>query len=66
MPIALATTTRREAQYVVDHIFEDKLDRAFKGVIGASALSVFDYHFATAGLNQFSAARNKIDYLYYA
>ena len=33
-----------------------------KGVIGASALSVFDYHFATAGLNQFSAARNKIDY----
>ncbi len=62
MPIALATTTRREAQYVVDHIFEDKPDRAFKGVIGASALSVFDYHFATAGLNQFSAARNKIDY----
>lgn len=62
MPIALATTTRREAQYVVDHIFEDKPDRAFKGVIGASALSVFDYHFATAGLNQFSAAKNKLDY----
>lgn len=37
MPIALATTARREAQYVVDHIFEDKPDRAFKGVIGASA-----------------------------
>ena len=41
MPIALATTTRREAQYVVDHIFEDKPDRAFKGVIGASALSAY-------------------------
>ena len=62
MPIALATTARREAQYVVDHIFEDKPDRAFKGVIGASALSVFDYHFATAGLNKFSAAKNKLDY----
>ena len=62
MPIALATTARREAQYVVDHIFEDKPDRAFKGVIGASALSVFDYHFATAGLNKFSAAKNKLVY----
>ena len=62
MPIALATTTRREAQYVVDHIFEDKPDHAFKGVIGASALSVFDYHFATAGLNKFSAPKNKLDY----
>lgn len=62
MPIALATTAKREAQYVVDHIFEDKPDRAFKGVIGASALSVFDYHFATAGLNKFSAAKNKLDY----
>ena len=62
MPIALATTARREAQYLVDHLFEAKPDKAFKGVIGASALSVFDYHFATAGLNQFSAKRNDVPY----
>lgn len=60
MPIALATTARREAQYLVDHLLENKPDKAFKGVVGASALSVFDYHFATAGLNQFSAKRNCI------
>ena len=60
MPIALATTARREAQYLVDHLFEAKPGKAFKGVTGASALSVFDYHFATAGLNQFSAKRNDV------
>lgn len=62
MPIALATTARREAQYLVDHLFEAKPGKAFKGVTGASALSVFDYHFATAGLNQFSAKRNDVPY----
>jgi NADH peroxidase len=62
MPIALATTARREALYLVDHLFEAKPDKAFKGVIGASALSVFDYHFATAGLNQFSAKRNDVPF----
>ena len=62
MPIALATTARREAQYLVDHLFEAKPDKAFKGVIGASALSVFYYHFATAGLNQFSAKRNDVPF----
>lgn len=62
MPIALATTARREAQYLVDHLFEAKPDKAFKGVIGASALSVFDYHFATTGLNQFLAKRNDVPF----
>lgn len=62
MPIALATTARREAQYLVNHLFEAKPDKAFKGVTGASALSVFNYHFATAGLNQFSAKRNDVPY----
>lgn len=57
MPIALATTARREAQYVVDHIFEDTPAVPFKGVVGASALSVFDYHFAAAGLNTTTAAK---------
>lgn len=62
MPIALATTARREAQYLVNHLFEAKPDKPFKGVVGASALSVFDYHFATAGLNQFSAKKNDVLY----
>lgn len=62
MPIALATTARREAQYLVNHIFESKPDKAFKGVVGASALSVFDYHFATAGLNQFTAKKNNVPF----
>lgn len=57
MPIALATTARREAQYVVDHVFEDTPAVPFKGVVGASALSVFDYHFAAAGLNTTTAAK---------
>lgn len=62
VPIALATTTRREVQYVIDRVFEDKPGRASKGVIGASTPSVFDYHFAIAGLSQFSATKNKLDY----
>lgn len=37
-PIALATTARREAQYVVNHIFEKKPTQIFKGVVGSSAL----------------------------
>ncbi|GEK29129.1 FAD-dependent oxidoreductase [Furfurilactobacillus siliginis] len=57
MPIALATTARREAQYVVNHLFEKTPAKPFKGVVGASALSVFDYHFAAAGLNTFTADR---------
>lgn len=60
MPIALATTARREAQYVVDHLFETTPAVPFKGVVGASALSVFDYHFAAAGLNTFTADKAKI------
>lgn len=57
MPIALATTARREAQYIVNNIFDKKPARPFKGVVGASALSFFDYKFATAGLNEFSAKK---------
>ncbi|GKT04589.1 FAD-dependent oxidoreductase [Furfurilactobacillus sp. WILCCON 0119] len=57
MPIALATTARREAQYLVNHLFETTPAVPFKGVVGASALSVFDLHFAAAGLNTFTAGR---------
>ena len=54
MPIALATVARREARYVVKHLFEDT---PFGGVVGSSALSVFDYHFAASGLNSFTAEK---------
>lgn len=62
LPIALATTARREAQYVVNHLFEAKPTHPFKGVVGSSALSVYDYHFATAGLNEMTARESHIDF----
>lgn len=57
MPIALATVARREARYVVKHLFEDTPSKPFGGVVGSSALSVFDYHFAASGLNSFTAEK---------
>jgi NADH peroxidase len=57
MPIALATVARREARYVVKHLFEKIPSQPFGGVVGSSALSVFDYHFAASGLNSFTASK---------
>ena len=57
MPIALATVARREARYVVKHLIEDTPSQPFGGVVGSSALSVFDYHFAASGLNSFTAEK---------
>lgn len=57
VPIALATVVRREARYLIKHLFEDSPSAPFKGVVGSSALSVFDYHFAESGLNSFTAKR---------
>ena len=57
MPIALATVARREARYVVKHLFEGTPSQPFGGVVGSSALSVFDYHFAASGLNSFTAGK---------
>ncbi|GEO67964.1 FAD-dependent oxidoreductase [Levilactobacillus spicheri] len=57
VPIALATVARREARYVVQHLFETQPAVPFKGVVGSSALSVFDEHFAQSGLNSFTAKR---------
>lgn len=57
MPVALATTARREAMYLASHLFESKPSRPFKGVVGSSAFGVFDLHGASAGLNTFSAGR---------
>lgn len=61
MPIALATVARREARYVVKHLFEEVPNKPFGGVVGSSALSVFDYHFAASGLNSFTAAKAGVD-----
>ena len=60
MPIALATVARREARYVVKHLFEDTPSQPFGGVVGSSALSVFDYHFAASGLNSFTAEKEGV------
>lgn len=57
LPIALASAARRSALYLANHIFEAKPSRAYQGVVGASALGIFGYKFATAGLNEFSAGR---------
>jgi len=57
VPIALATVARREARYVVKHLFERQPATPFQGVVGSSALSVFGVHFAQSGLNSFTAKR---------
>lgn len=57
MPIALASVVRREARYIAAHLFEKTPAVPFSGVVGSSALSVFDYHFATAGLNTTTAKK---------
>lgn len=59
-PVALASTARREAQYVAQRIMGNKHAVDFKGVVGASALKVFDYTFASSGLNSVTADRSKI------
>ncbi|MFT9098712.1 FAD-dependent oxidoreductase [Liquorilactobacillus sp.] len=57
IPVALATVARREARYLVKHLFEKTPSVPFAGIVGSSALSVFDYHFAQSGLNSFTAER---------
>lgn len=61
VPIALATVARREARYVIKHLFENVPALPFKGVVGSSGLSVFDYHFAQSGLNSFTADRSNVE-----
>lgn len=61
VPFALATVARREARYVVKHLFEKQPALPFGGVVGSSALSVFDYHFTESGLNSFTAKRSNVE-----
>ncbi|GAK30857.1 NADH peroxidase [Weissella oryzae SG25] len=59
LPVALATTARREAQYVAQTIFSNNI-RPFRGIVGSSALEIFGYSFATAGLNEATAKRANV------
>lgn len=61
LPIALASVVRREVRYIVAHLFEKEPSAPFSGVVGSSALSVFDYHFATSGLNTATASKANIE-----
>ncbi len=56
--ISLATNARRQGRYAVKNLEEAKAP--FPGVQGSSALRVFDYKFASTGLNDQMADRLKI------
>ncbi|CAK8053524.1 FAD-dependent oxidoreductase [Eupransor demetentiae] len=56
-PIALASTARREARYVVETMAMKEPARPFAGVNGSSALTVFDYKLATTGVNANNAEK---------
>lgn len=57
--IALATNARRQGRYAAKNIVE--ANNPFPGVQGSSALRVFDYKFASTGLNDQMADRLKIE-----
>ncbi|MBP2058008.1 NADH peroxidase [Lactobacillus colini] len=52
MPVPSASASRHEAQYLVDHLFEAKPTRPFRGLVGAQVLEAFDAHAAITGLNE--------------
>ncbi|MFD1672366.1 FAD-dependent oxidoreductase [Agrilactobacillus yilanensis] len=52
-PIALATVARRQGRFAAMNI--EKPVHKFPGVLGSSALSVFDYKFASTGIKQGTA-----------
>lgn len=56
--IALATNARRQGRYAAKNLVEAKYP--FPGVQGSSALRVFEYKFASTGLNDQMAERLKI------
>ncbi|MBA1435089.1 FAD-dependent oxidoreductase [Bombilactobacillus bombi] len=51
--IALATNSRRQGRYAVKNL--EKAQYPTPGVSGSSALSVFDYHFASTGIKDATA-----------
>jgi len=57
--IALATNARRQGRYAAKNLVE--ANNPFPGVQGSSALRVFDYKFASTGLNDQMADRLKVE-----
>jgi NADH peroxidase len=58
-PIALATVARRQGRFAALNI--EKPTHKFPGVSGSSALSVFDYKFASTGVKQGTAGKYGVD-----
>lgn len=61
VPMPSAIAARHEAQYVVEHLFEDEPERVFKGLVGAQLLEAFDLHAVTTGLSEKNAKRAGIN-----
>lgn len=61
VPIPSAIAARHEAQYVSEHLFEEKPSRPFKGIVGAQLLEVFNAHAITTGLSEKNAKRAGIN-----
>lgn len=58
MPIALATVARRQGRFAAMNI--EKPLHKFPGVLGSSALSVFDYKFASTGIKQGTSSKYNV------
>ncbi len=54
-PIALATNARRQGRYAVKNL--EEATQPTQAVSGSSALSVFDYHFASTGIKEGTAGK---------
>lgn len=58
--IALASNARKQGRYAVKNLEEANIP--FPGVQGSSALSIFDYKFASTGINEKSGTRSGIEF----
>ena len=55
IPIPSASASRHEAQYLVNHLFEQKPSRPFRGLAGAQLLEFGNVHAVVTGLNSRTA-----------
>lgn len=60
IPIALASNARKQGRYAAKNL--DGAVAPFKGVQGSSALSIFDYKFASTGINEKSGSRSNVNF----
>lgn len=58
IPIALATNARRQGRYAAKNLVT--ADQPVPAVSGSSALSVFDYHFASTGIKEGTADKSGV------